>query len=535
MTERSETDLARRWRAGTPLALSLVAILCAVTIRAWTIAVPPLWLDEAYSAFAADHGFGFLWHVVPRYETHPPLYYTILHLWSGAFGRSLLARRTLGLICGLASVAMLGLAADRLGRLTGRDVIARRWLVAVMLTLAAFQPLMIDMTEQVRPYPVMTLGYAIGLYALLRLAEDGAARRAPGRHWIALFFAAQALVLWLHSLGPLFGLSTFIALLIVVPRRGLTRADWAWLVGGQVLAGLVYLTALAILASQAPTWVKSTWLQFEPASVPDEVSYIYLNWNRWSRLIGLAAAIAGVAMLARRRGGGRIAGGLLVMALLPVALSILLSATVSPVFLTRTLSAATVPSLLLVGYGMVWPGRWQIAVLPVLLALIAPMISVDKLHAGRPLQDWYGAIAWLAPRVAPGDTVWAYPNEAALPLAYALRDEHRRLPLLLSVPAPVPAFASGGFNPSGSRGVVSLYPAQIDRLMTTPYAKTPPTIWLVREVAGLYDPDDAMPAALERNRIVIATFHEGDIDIIGLRRRDLARVASPEQPQRRDH
>jgi mannosyltransferase len=529
MTKLLKTGPAHPLQTIPPLILALLAVLSAIAIRAWTLVMPPLWLDEAYSAFAADHGFGFLWHVVPRYETHPPLYYTILHLWSDAFGRSLLSRRALGLVCGLGSVAVLGLAADRLGRLTGRDIVARRWLAAMVLALAAFQPLMVDMTQQVRPYPVMTLAYAIGIYALLRLAEDGAARRPPGRPWIALFFVAQALVLWLHSLGPLFGLSTFVALLIVVPRRGLNRADWAWLVGGQVLTGLIYLPALAILASQAPTWVKSTWLQFEPAGVPDEVSYIYLNWNYWSRLIGLATAVAGVAVLVRRR-CGRIAGGLLVLGLLPVALSILLSATVSPVFLTRTLSAATVPALLLIGYGLVWRGFWQYAALPVLLVLIAPMLSVDKLHAGRPLQNWYGAIAWLAPQVSPGDTVWTYPNEVALPLAYALRDEGRRLPLL-SVPAPVPAFASGGFNPSGSRGVVSLYPGQIDRLMTTPYAKAPPTIWLVRLVSGLYDPNDAMPAALERDRIAIARFHDGDIDIIGLRRRDLPRVATPQQPQ----
>ena len=529
MTERSTIHAAPHWHAGLPLALAALAFAGAVAIRAWAIALPPLWLDEAYSAFAADHGFGFLWHVVPRYETHPPLYYTILHLWCGAFGRTLLARRMLGLVCGLASVAVAGLAADRLGRFTGRDAIARRWLVAVVLTLAACQPLMVDMSGQVRPYPVMTLAYAIGVYALLRLAEDGAARRAPGRRWIALFFAAQLLVLWLHSLGPLFGLSTFLALLIVVPRRGLSRADWAWLAGGQIVAGLLYLPALAILASQAPTWVKSTWLQFDPDGVPDGVSYILLNWNRWSRLIGLAVAIAGIVMLVRRR-GGRIMGGLLLLALLPVALSILLSATVSPVFLTRTLSAATVPSLLLVGYGLGWPGRWQYAALPVLLLLIAPMLSVDKLHAGKPLQNWYGAIAWLTPRMAPGDTVWAYPNEGALPLAYALRDEHRRMPVL-AVPAPVPAFGSGGFYPSGSRGVVSLYPAQIDRLMTTPYATQPPTIWLVREVAGLYDPDDAMPDALKKQRDVVGEFQDGDIDIIGLRRRDLPRVASSQQAQ----
>ena len=102
---------------------------------------------------------------------------------------------------------------------------------------------------------------------------------------------------------------------------------------------------------------------------------------------------------------------------------------------------------------------------------------------------------------------------------------------LLSVPAPVPAFGSGGFYPSGSRGVVSLYPAQIERLMTTRYAKLPPTIWLVRVVPGLYDPDDAMPDALARDRVVVGEFQAGDIDIIGLRRRDLARVAATQKTQ----
>ena len=93
----------------------------------------------------------------------------------------------------------------------------------------------------------------------------------------------------------------------------------------------------------------------------------------------------------------------------------------------------------------------------------------------------------------------------------------------------MPAFGSGGYFPSGSRGVVSLYPRQIAALATTSAtAKAPPTIWLLRLNAPIYDPGDEMLHALEQGRIVSAHFRRGPIDLTGLRRRDLASVAPTE-------
>ncbi|USI74208.1 hypothetical protein [Sphingomonas morindae] len=505
----------RRARA----ALLLLAVtLLAAGLRLWHGFAHPFWLDEAYSAYAADHGFAFLWHVVPRYETHPPFYYSLVRLWSLAFGETLAARRSLGLIAGIAAVPVAMLAARRLAALIGLAP-RRAALLALLVGLfAACHPLMLQMSRQVRPYPVMTLVYALALLPLFRLAAAARAGRPLPTGALAGFALAEAAMLWLHSLGPLFGAALGLALLLVTVRPGLARRDAVALLASQALAGLLYLPAFAIMLGQAPTWIQSTWLVFRPATLIAQLGLIYASWNRWVSLIALLLALAGAASLGRRHWGGRVAAALAILAILPVAAAILLSLTVAPVFLTRTLSPVTVPGLLLIAAGAAQTGRLALATLPLAALLLTGEAAVTRLmlRAG-PMQDWYGAIAWLRPRMAPGDTLWAYPNEGALPLSYALRDERRTLPIR-AIPAPVPAFGMGGYFPTGSRGVVSLYPDQIARLMASPAARTPPTIWVLRLGPWKYDPGDRLVRALAADRRVVGHFRRGAIDLIGLRR-----------------
>ncbi len=514
-----------------PAALAAAALGLGLTFRFWRIGSEPLWLDEAYSAFAADHGFAFLWRVVPHYETHPPFFYALVHVWRLLVGDGLLAGRLLGLLCGLATLWVGGIAASRLARLTRMRDEQRRWLVASMVVLLSLHPLTIEMSRQLRPYAVMILVYTAALPAFLRLVEDSILRHAPNRRALLVVFVAQALMLWLHSLGPLFAFAMALALLAAVLRPGLTRDDRLWLAVGEVVVGLVYLPAFLILREQAPTWMAGSWLRFAPASLWVSVGQIYLDWNFWGRLVGLTAAVVGAVLLLGRIGGRRMAVILVLLATVPMALSLLVSLAIAPVFIDRTLSPTAIPALLLVSVGLAWPGRRAWAALVALAVIAGSMVGVDRILLARgALQDWYGTIAWLAPHVGPNDRVWAYPNEGALPLAYALQDERRRLPVL-QIPAPVPAFRSGGFFPSGSRGVVSLHPGQIAALMTAEAAKAPPTIWLLRLNAEIYDPGNPMLHALEQDRTVIAHLRRGPIDVIGLRRRDLTSVAAAEQAQ----
>jgi mannosyltransferase len=65
---------------------ALAILVIGLAVRLWGIGAEPLWLDEAYSVYAADHGFAFLWQIVPRYETHPPFYYSHCARWASSRG-----------------------------------------------------------------------------------------------------------------------------------------------------------------------------------------------------------------------------------------------------------------------------------------------------------------------------------------------------------------------------------------------------------------------------------------------------------------
>jgi mannosyltransferase len=513
----------------SPVAVGALFLLlvAAAWFRTAHILAAPLWLDEGYSAYAAAKGFSFLWHVAPRYETHPPFYYSLLRLWTLGFGDTLGGLRSLGIVCGLLTLPMVALAAREVGRWFPQ--IPRITLVLGAFGLAALSPPMIEMARDVRPYPVLILVYGIAMFALLRLGRIAATESHIARGAFALYLVSAALVLWLHNLGPLYALALGIAMLAMLGYRWLSTRDWALLVGGHVLVGLVWLPALLILIDQAPTWIGSTWLQFTFHSLHWRLAVLWAAPGPVAIPAALALLALSLIWLARQAGGWRIALALLVMAVLPVTLSILISVLKTPVFIPRTMTPVAVPSLMLLAIGgMAWTGRMRWIGIGLVL-LLGSQMALGEMQARRagPMQDWYGTLNWLMARYRPGDVVWSYPNEGALPLDYAARDKGVKI-IDVAIPAPVPALdqGAGAWNPTGSRGVVSLDRARLRALVRRPEIAAIPTIWLNRLGANAYDKGDVLlQELLSVGRVRVARWRSGPIDVIGLRRADLAKGA----------
>jgi hypothetical protein len=501
-------------------AAAVLLIGVGIGLRAWNLTGDPMWLDEAYSAYAADHDFNFLLRVVPLYETHPPFYYSLLHLWVAAFGNGLAALRLLGLIAGVATLPVMAIAANEGARWIGWDARQRARLILATLGFATLSLAMVEMSREIRPYPLMILAYAGAIALMLRLARLRAqGRPLVGRAFAGYFILLEAM-LWLHNLGPLYGVSLTIALAILLVGAGQRRADLAWLAAAHIIVGLLYLPGLMILRQQAATWTVHTWLHFRIDTILlDRLMTLY-GTPGWVGLASVVLASLAVAALIRSNKGTRLAAALLTLALLPPLLAILLSVTVAPVFVTRIMTAVAAPTMLLLAIGASAPGRFRLLGLGAAVLLGASMFGGDiQMRMAPPMQDWYRTVDWLAAHVRPGDQIFAYPNEGKLPLAYAMRDKGLRFPIR-AIPRDVPALEDRhGTHPTGTRGSSSLPAAELRAIALEPATRAVPTIWLLRLGADSYDPGDIFLKELHRDRYTVRSWKDGPIDIVGLRKR----------------
>jgi mannosyltransferase len=281
---------------------------------------------------------------------------------------------------------------------------------------------------------------------------------------------------------------------------------------------LAALPAFLILADQAPTWVHSTWLEFKPGEVIEALLGLYgLPW-----FTGAGFAIALIVMAFRNE--SRVPAALLTMALFPVIVSLAVSATLTPIFLPRTLIAVNLPFVTLLGLGAVSVRRMGASVY-LLLLLLAAQLTFDSKQM-PPRENWYGAVAWLKANIRPGDVIYAYPNETALPLHYALR-ERKIVASIRPIPEAVPSHDPTGWYPTGSRGVVSLPQYRLDQIASDAQSQAAERIWLVRLSAPKYDKGNGFVRSLLRDRVPIAIWPNrkledeplGVIDIIGLEKR----------------
>lgn len=497
-------------------ALTLIAV--AVGFRVLNSLVEPLWLDEAYSAYAAGKGFGFLWHVVPSYETHPPFYYSLLRVWTLMVGDSLAGYRSLGYVTGIATLPVIGLLGRDVARACDLDPRRIAW---GAVAFAAVSVVLVAMTREVRPYPVMILVYAGTILALVRLGVAvEATGRIAGRPYLG-YLAGLAAMLWLHNLGALYAAALGLALAALVLRPGLTRRDWLWLVGGHALVALVWLPALLILADQAPTWVSATWLTFDWDQVPGRLMVLYAAPGTAPVIALFALAGLAIVRLWHRSAPRRIVIALFALALVPAALSLALSVLVAPVFIIRTLTPIAVPAMVLLAIGTLgFTTGWQrLAGLAAGLVVLVSMTTIDireRSHIGGQ-QDWYGIVGFLAKRWRPGDILLAYPNEGALPLEFALRDRGLTLPVR-PIPTPVPSVGVGGWYPTGSRGVVSLPRDRLHDIAQEPAVRVAPTVWLLRMGPWAYDKGDLFLKELSVGRRPVARLQSFPTDLVGLRR-----------------
>ncbi|MFW6108739.1 MAG: glycosyltransferase family 39 protein [bacterium] len=213
----------RRRRTAATWGLLLAIVIVGGGLRLYRIGAKSIWLDEAASLELARRPFFDLVRECARRDTHPPLYYTLLHVWLGgsqAAGRA----RALSALFGVATIAALyALARRLLPRLPSL-------VAALVLAVSAYQ---VYFAQEARHYALTTLLVVVSWYLLIVLLQR------EGRGWglwlcLALVNAAGLYTFYYHA----FSIAAQLVVLGLLWRDGGRRLVLRWCVWHLVPAAL---------------------------------------------------------------------------------------------------------------------------------------------------------------------------------------------------------------------------------------------------------------------------------------------------------
>lgn len=486
------------WRV-TPLRLAAALTIAAVGVRLIGIGMRPLWLDEAYSAWFSAQSWHDLWTVVPTYETHPPFYYSLLKLWRSIFGGSAVSLRLPSMILGAATVPVTMLAAREFERLraSGRPLL----LMGIAGFLAGFGPTLVEHGQEARPYAPMAFAYAVAIFGLLKLLGDFSDGGAGSRRNWAIFAVGAELTLWSHALGLIYAGCLAFALAPEWLGKSAPRQRYVRGVLTATAVTTLYVPCLWLIVGRTGDW-GSGWLTWNPEmlltllsvyGVPVEVLTI---GSAVAALILFLSAKRAISFGFSER-GWTADRALLLLWWGPPLITALVSALYIPLFLPRTLTPTLIPCYLAVAAAL---ARTASARERMLLSagLVLTLVPSTVAMALRPTTEaWDQVDAYLQQKVRPGDVVWLYPNDSALPLrAAGPASSYPRH----GIPAEYPALGVKGEHRAGSPAVVSLTTDAIENLVHGPEARSRGTIWLVLTQPNFFDPRDELAHALSTVR-----------------------------------
>jgi mannosyltransferase len=455
-----------------------------------------LWIDELFSEWFSSRSFTELWRDVPLYETHPPIYYSLLKLWTLLFGNSELGLRSLSVVASLATIFLVAVS----GRLmkTGSPGQATGLLGAALLAVNYAN---IREAQNVRPYSLLTLVWTIAVIAALvlvvRLRHDPKAA-GPREGWLApalILGLSAGCALWFHntSLFIALGIWSGLALSLVMTPAPLRLRNFAIFFAAGVLALVVWSPYVPIFIQQSRTFMGlGFWL--EPKARDLYSTWLLLLGDSWPAL-ALAVALLALGLFRLARSAPAIALLVAATILIPLYVVLAVSFSVKPIYIQRLFAWMVPLGLLVIALGIITATRRQWPRLALMLVVVSLAAAKSVEDYNRPIDDWKSIVVEIARNTRPGDVVITVPAEGSIAVDYyARRQAH--FPPVVCVPGCYPQRNLP--RPYGSNfGAPKLIAA--DAAIVERALKTHGRVWLVQVSVSLYD-----PTSIVRSRIAAA-------------------------------
>ncbi len=422
---RPPPEHRRRWAVDEWPAwlVPTLLLLVALGVRTWQLTFHSLWLDEAFSLFWANKPAAEIIRVglALTEDKHPPLYYLLLHGWTGLFGTGDVAVRSLGVLLGAVAVLPVYGIARQLS-----DGSRRAALLAGLFV--AFNPFLVWYSQEARMFgPATTFGL-IGLYAWLRLLA--ADTNPPRLVWpvvaVAGLLAACYSYLFAAFLLPVAGVWWLLALARPPAPGGgqsFSRQRIAWTGSFTLLLTVVLLLPLAwaawqVAGSEAQPGQPFSNLAGNLITLLQAYTVRQVPWS--PAVITLAGMVSGLALVL-----GVVVGRhrlyLLTWLVVPLLVGNLLLARDGTVFAETRYFIFLAPAVAVTwAHGIDWLwNRVRVAGVAAAVTLLAvTLLALPYVWHNDPAyrrEDWRTAAGYLNQHATPSDQVLVHVDYARLP------------------------------------------------------------------------------------------------------------------------
>ena len=405
----------------SPLPLWAFAVLTLIValgfgLRAWHLGAEALWLDEAHSILQAKAWWKTIWVSSTLAEPNPPLYFTLLKFWLQAFGDSEAAARSMSVLFGTLTIAMVFIFARRAGGT--RLALAAAGIVAT-------SPMLVIYSRDTRGYALVILAAMVSLSGVLRLLSRLPVTREPaqpssaGRLAWAAYVGGAVVAIYTHTtllLLPVIANIVAVTIWASAPRRDWQFA-WRWGLANAAIL-LIYLpwipNVLGGTVASGTFWIEPVSLEAALETVRRVYGEAYVPLQPWPDIAIATFAVAGLIVLRRS----------------PAALALVLGSVVLVPLLTCLVSLShpiLIPRVLLwplpflavaVAAGALAIPNRALAAAMVVLIMAGQVIGLTHPQATIKHEPWRDIVAHFQRERQPGDVLVLAPSYFAMPFEY---------------------------------------------------------------------------------------------------------------------
>lgn len=545
--------------------LAILITLVGGWLRVLLLDKNGLWLDEAFSVWAANLSVGDMLQWIVKIDQHPPLYYLLLHYWVALNGDTPYHARLLSVLFGTGTIPIIYLIGKRMsGAIMGLTA-------AVILALSLFN---IAYAQEARMYTCLTFNAAAAIYALVRLLTDSRsarpigsqfrdyvhAWRTPGpvepdakenfsykvdarsqtgwrawtfRHrwlpiqaietdlaWVAFIVFSAATVLT-HNTAVLFLLAANIFVLGLMLYQRITKSGsrpafqapsfWNW-VKAQMAILMLWSPWIYAFIRQSTRVYQEFWIPQPSWDAVIKVLESFLNYSMLylprSRVTVMWILYALALCLGLAHYRRKISQFLFLAALFAVPfLGELIVSIRRPIFSDRTLIWTTIPLFLVLAAGIA-----QLRFRPLVVTMVGILGASSLFSAGDyyrffQKEDWSTAAGYVANFAQKDDLVLFNSNFVEIPFNYYFRAYEKQYSIQVEKQGvPADLFESGILEPKMTDG-------DIPRLLAL--LRGHDRVWLVYSHDSYTDPMGLVPRTLASQMTLIRTrdFYGGQVQL----------------------